>query len=314
MQTNRKLLDVDELPRLFPEGVARAAELVSLGFSGHAIQSRCGPRGPWQRLQPDVVLLSDAPPNRLQRLRAALRVADPEAVVTGREAMWLNGIQLPPMGAVHVVVPSGHRTRSDGSVTIERTLRMPDPLWRKGFPTAPLARATVDACRRTPTAGEIRVLVLEAVHRGGVALAELHEELALGPSRGTTLLRRVLAEIDRGVRSAGARIATELIDRAGLPQPRWTARLSTRHDVHLAIVDAWWDNVAFAWDADIHRPWAPRTGLPALTRAARLTAAGIVAIHTDPIRIRLDTAAVAEELRGAYRLAAARPRPEVVMS
>ncbi|WP_091457200.1 hypothetical protein [Actinokineospora iranica] len=294
--------------------MARASELVSLGLSGRSIRNRCLPRGPWQRLQSDVVLLTDAPPTRAQRLKAALRVTSPEAVVTGREAMWLNGMPVTPLGAIHLVVPDHVRGRADGSVTVERTIRMPDPLYRRGFPTAPLARATVDACRRTPSAGEIRVLVSEAVHRGGVPLSLLHEELARGPSAGTTLLRRVLAEIDRKVRSAGARIAAELVDLAGLPQPTWTARLSTVHDVHLAVVDAWWDNVGLAWDADIHRPWAPRPGLLASTRAARLTAAGIVAVRTEPPRVRDDTAAVVEELRGAYRLASARPRPEVIVS
>jgi hypothetical protein len=156
------------------------------------------------------------------------------------------------------------------------------------------------------------VLVLEAVHRGGVSLDALHDELARAPSRGTTLLRQVLAEIDRGIRLAGSRIARELVTRAGLPQPQWGMRLSTADNVHLAAVDAWWDDVGMAWDADVHRPWAPRTALSVSTRAARLTSHGVVTVHTTPNRTRDDTAAVVEELRGAYRLASARPRPEVV--
>ncbi|PPK69141.1 hypothetical protein V5P93_001516 [Actinokineospora auranticolor] len=262
----------------------------------------------------EVVVLADSGPSRVQRLREAMRLTQGDAVVTGREAMWLNGVPISSFGAIHLVVPARRPSRHDGSVRVETTSRMPDPLWRQGFPTAPLARATVDACRRTPGAGDVRVLAMEAVHRGGVTIAELHEELARGRSRGTTLLRRALAEIDRGVRTVVAGRAAEVVDRAGLPQPTWTARLSTADDAHLAVVDAWWDDVALAWDADIHRPWAPRTGLLALNRAARLTAAGIVAIHTDPARLRGDAHTVVDELKGAYRLATTRPRPEVVMS
>ncbi|MBM7772572.1 hypothetical protein JOD54_002776 [Actinokineospora baliensis] len=263
---------------------------------------------------PEIIQLTESGPGRLSRLRAALRVAHPDAVVTGREALWLNGIAVAPQGTVHLVVPLKRPSRADGSVIVERTPHMPDPLWRRGFPTAAPARAAVDACRRASTVDQVRELVSAAVHRGGVRMGELHAELVHAPSRGTTLLRRTLAEIDRGVRAVSARAAADLVDRAGLPPPRWTARLRTTADVHLAVVDAWWDEVALAWDCDLHQPWAPRAGTPALARAARLTAVGIVPLHTDPLRIRGDQSTVITELRGAYRLATARPRPEVVMA
>ncbi|GAA2995408.1 hypothetical protein [Actinokineospora diospyrosa] len=263
---------------------------------------------------PEIIQLTESGPGRLRRLRAALRVAHPDAVVTGREALWLNGIAVPPVGTVHMVVPLKRPARADGTVTVERTPHMPDPLWRRGFPTAPPARATVDACRRAPTTEQVKQLVGAAIHRGGVPMGELHAELVHAPARGTTLLRRTLAEIDRGVRAVSARAAAELVDRAGLPPPMWTARLRTVTDVHLAVVDAWWDEIALAWDCDLHQPWAPRAGTPALARAARLTAVGIVPLHTDPLRVRADQQTVIDELRGAYRLAAARPRPEVVMA
>ncbi|GAA3051517.1 hypothetical protein [Actinokineospora globicatena] len=262
---------------------------------------------------PEVILLAESGPNRLRRLRAAFRNAHPDAVVTGREALWLNGIPVPQQGAVHLLVPLKRPGRADGSVIVERTAHPPEPLWRRGFPTTPAARAAVDSCRRAATLDQVRELI-DVTRAGGVEVSDLHAELAHVPEQGTTLLRRVLAEIDRDLRWRSAKAAQDLVDRAGLPPPTWTARLSTVGDVHLAVVDAWWDKVAFAWDCDLHRPWAPRTGVPALTRAARLTAAGIVPLHTDPLRVIAEPDTVVEELRGAYRLATTRPRPEVIMS
>ncbi|WP_157440367.1 hypothetical protein [Actinokineospora inagensis] len=264
------------------------------------------------RTNADVIVLADSGPGRLRRLRAALHLAHPDAVVTGREALWLNGVSVPPRGAVHLVVPVERPSRADGSVIVEHSTRMPDPLWRRGIPTAPVARATVDACRRMSVAEEVRALIRTTEDH--VPIGDLHGELARAPARGTMTLRRVLADIDRGLRADSARAAADLIALAGLPPPRWTARLSTVADVHLAVVDAWWDDIGLAWDCDLHQPWNPRPETRALTRAARLTAVGIVPVHTDPARVLLEPRAVAGELRGAYQLATARPRPRVVMS
>ncbi|WP_018683115.1 hypothetical protein [Actinokineospora enzanensis] len=262
----------------------------------------------------DPVPLPDRPAARERRLRAALDLAPTDAVVTGREAMWLNGIPIRPRGAIHLVAPSREPGRADGSVVVERTDRMPDPRWRRGFPTAPLPRATVDACRRGFTIAEVRAVAREAVERGGATIGELHAELVHSPGYGTTLLRRALAEIDRGVRSIAARRVTGVVDLAELPPPNWTARLSTPDDVHLAIVDAWWDDVGLAWDADLHRAWTPDSLPRAFARVTRLRAAGIVAVRTDAERMRVDPAGVARELRAAYGEAAGRPKPEVIMS
>ncbi|CRK55571.1 hypothetical protein [Alloactinosynnema sp. L-07] len=314
METNQAVLDLESLPSVFPHGVARAAQLNALGLTRGDIRELCGENGPWQQLQPDVALLSDSPPTRAQRLQAALHLAGANGVVTGREAMWLHDLSTPSQGAIHLLVSSHGPRRSDGSVRIEPTIRPPNPLWRNGFPVAPLARATVDACRATASHTEVRVLVLDAIHVGAVPVESLRHELDRGRKQGTTLLRQVLADVDRGFRLAGGHIARELVARAGLPPPEWGIRLSTPDKVHLGIVDAWWDDVGMAWDFDAHRPWAARTAQSVSDRADRMTAHGVVAVHTTAQRAQKDAAAVVEDLRNAYRSASARPRPEVVAS
>jgi hypothetical protein len=48
-----------------------------------------------------------------------------------------------------------------------------------------------------------------------------------------------------------------------------------------------------------------------LRRAARLTANGVLVVHTPPSQLRDEPSVVATLLRSAYDQAAARPRPEV---
>ncbi|MFC5287554.1 hypothetical protein ACFPM7_10870 [Actinokineospora guangxiensis] len=309
--TNHALLDLDRLPRLFPHGVARTAELSALGITDEHIHRCCGPDGPWRRLPDGVVLLSQAAPARTQRLQAAVGVAAPGAVVTGREAMWLHGVPLPSRGAIHLLVDGRSAERNDGSVVIERVRRLPQAQWRRGFPVVPLAKATVDACLRTPSFGEMRVLVLEAVQRCGLTVDSLSREVSGDKRKGIGALRAVLAERNASAKALRARRAKQVVALAGLPEPRWNARLATRADVHLGLVDAWWPEVGLAWDAEIHDAWDPRTAAAAAARQARFLGAGVIPVHTDPARLAEHTEAVAAELRAVYDFAARTPQPEV---
>ncbi len=309
--TNQALLDLDRLPRLFPHGVARTAELSALGITDEHIHRCCGPDGPWRRLPDGVVLLSHTAPARTQRLQAALGVAAPGAVVTGREAMWLHGVPLPPRGAIHLLVDGRSAERNDGSVVVERVRRLPGAEWRSGFPVVPLAKATVDACLRTSSYGEVRVLVLEAVHRCGLPVDALSRELAKERRKGNGALRAVLAEQNAAAKAARARRAKEVVALAGLPEPRWNTRLATRADVHLGLVDAWWPEVGLAWDAEIHDAWEPRTAPATAARQSRFLGAGVIPLHTDPTRLDEHAETVAAELRAVYDFAARTPQPDV---
>ncbi|OLR95416.1 hypothetical protein BJP25_06615 [Actinokineospora bangkokensis] len=228
-------------------------------------------------------------------------------MVTGREALWLHGVDLAPQGAIHLLVPPSGRGRTDGSVSVERTDRLPDALWCNGFPTAPVPRAVVDACRRTLVEREVREVVSSA------PVQEVRAELAFVGGRGTSVLRRVLSEVDRGVRSLSERVVTGVVEDAGLPPPRWSVRLSTVADVHLGVVDAWWDEVGLAWDVDLRQPWSPRGEAAMAARGARLRAVGVVPVCTSAQRLAGDRAGVVAELREGYRVAASLPRPEVVV-
>ncbi|MGW5052333.1 hypothetical protein [Actinokineospora sp. NPDC004072] len=311
MTTNQALVDLDRLPHVFPRGVARAAELAALGFSDAEIERCCGPSGPWQQLDDGVVLLHHSKPAREHRLQAALGVAAPGAVITGREAMWLHGLPVFPLGAIHLLVTGRAAERNDGSVVVERVSRLPEVQLRHQFPVTPLVRATVDACLRMRSIGEIKLLLAEAIQRGGLSLGDFYRELQRERRSGVAVVRAVLADMRRQEHSLHERLARQVVQLAGLPAPTWRTQLSTGDKVHLGTVDAWWPEVGLAWDADVYRPGSPVDDDGAATRLSRFLAAGVIAAHTVPARLRERTEAVAAELRALYQLASTTPAPNV---
>src|SRR6266540_6052772 len=102
------------------DGVIRTADLLRTGLSSYAIAARCRPSGPWQRVLPGVVLMSSAAPTRSQRLHAAVAYAGDGAVLSGADALRLQGIIVPCPPEVLVLVPAGRRLASRSYLTVER--------------------------------------------------------------------------------------------------------------------------------------------------------------------------------------------------
>ena len=314
MTGNRTLVDIEALTGLFPHRIARASELIALGLSSRTIYARCGPGGAWQRIAPGIVLLSNAPPTRSQLIASALRHAGSGAIVTGWDALSRHGMNTPAgLREVHVLVPHSRQVRSVEHVLIERTVKMPSPLLCKGFPIAPLPRAAMDAARRLQSTDAARALIGQVVQRGRVSPVQLRLELETGSSRGTALPRRVLGEVSDGIRSVAEAWARKLVLRSGLPLPQWNCPVRTPDGELLGIIDAWWDDVGLAWEIDSYQfHLSPASYAETLRRGSRLTAAGIIVVHTLPGRLRDEPAVVLDELRRAHQHAAVRPRPPVV--
>ncbi|MGH3620874.1 MAG: hypothetical protein ACRDQ5_03670 [Sciscionella sp.] len=309
----RSLVDLESLGALFTNRVAKAAELIHIGLSSNTVYARCRPGGPWQRLLPGILLLTNAPPTRRQLVSAALTYAGDGAVLTGHDAIQLLGLRsADPSGPVHILIPDSRQVRSDVAVRIERTKRMPKPLQRKGFFVAPCARAVLDTARRLTSLDEARALISEAVQRGMTTPEQLHDELRNGSNRGSALPRKVLVEISDGVRSAAEAWARRLVAKSGLPQPRWNVPVRAGDGTLLGIVDAWWDSVGMAWEIDSYQfHSAPEAYAETVRRGSALTAAGLVVVHTLPARIRKEPRAVVNELRDTYAQALTRRRPPV---
>lgn len=299
----------------FPTGVATARQLMALGVPQRTVYHRCLDGGPWRRLLPGVVLLSNGSPTIDQLLHAALLLGGPGAVITGLHACRKQGLRRGPVGRagptdVAILVPAGRQVRSVGFVHVERTNRMPDPVLRDGMPLAPVVRACLDAARRTATAGEITELLSDAVQRGLCTVAALAVELREGSRRGTAMPTRVLADLAAGVRSAAERDARRLWQRHGLPEAQWNVPVHGPDGALIGIADCWVDDLAVVWEIESSQ-WhmSPEDHDRTVERAARFVAAGAVYIATKPKRVSTAGAEVAETLRRTCAGAATRPRP-----
>ncbi len=294
--------------------VIRAARLVESGVPESTVYARCRPGGPWQLLLPGTVLLSSGTPTSDQLVAAALLYAGDGALVTGLVAARRHGVRRGPApgGTVHVLVHHDHQPASRGHVVVERTRRMPLPVHRRGVPLAPVARAVVDAARRLGDPREVVELLADAVQRGLCTVVDLCTEVEAAQRQGTAVPRALLRDVSAGARSAAESDARRLWRSTGLPEPWWNAPVHLLDGTPLGIADAWWDDVALAWEINSFT-WhlSPEHYAREQAKSARFTAAGVPVLPTIPTRLRDERGTVIDELRSAYGEAARRPRPGV---
>jgi hypothetical protein len=307
-------LDLAMLTTRMPEGVARSTELRVAGVSSSTIEARCRPGGPWQRLLPGVLLLSNGVPTRKQLLLAALVYAGPGAVITGVDALRAAGLrQFAPPEHVHLLLPAERRVTTHGFVQVERTTRVPEPTsGGLRLPFAPIRRAVLDLARRERDAAKLRQLLIEPVRRGLCTVSELRAELDAGSQRGSAAPRAVLRAIPGGVRSLAEGWARRVVRRCPIPEPKWNMPVRGVTGVLLGVVDAWWEEVALAWEVGARSFSVAADGLTAQpARHTALAAKGVVVVRTPPQRLHDDPEGVCRELVYAYRRAARRTRPPV---
>jgi hypothetical protein len=294
--------------------VIRARELVAHGVPESTVYRRCRDGGPWKLLAPGIVLMATGHATPGQLVTAALLHGGPDAMITGLHACRRHGVRRgpPPPSTLHLLVPHGRQVRNTDLMHMERTTRLPVPLLRGGVPLAPPARAVIDAVRLIRSQREVTELVSDAVQRRLCTVAQLSAELNDGGRRGSSTPRRVLQDVSAGVRSAAEADAKKLWRRSGLPEPWWNAPVRDAAGRLLGIADAWWDEVALVWEINSYE-WhlAPEDYAREQEKLARFTALGVGVLPTLPKRLRTHGDEVLDELRGAYKAAAIRPRPEV---
>jgi hypothetical protein len=299
-------------------GVVTRAQALESGMTRRVVDYRIRRGGPWQPLIPGVYLTRAGRPADEQRDMAALLYAGPSGVLTGAAALRRHGLSAyRPNGdardrrsQVDVLVPVANRRSDAGFVRLHRTARLPEGFCVAGearFAFPP--RAVADAVRPMTDMNSVRAVVAEAVQRGRCSIAHLAAEVDAGPTCGSGLLRRALAEVADGVRSVAEADLRDLIRWAHLPTPLYNPRLLVDGEF-LAMPDCWWPESGVAGEAD-SRAWhfSPRDWERTMARHDRMSAHGIIVLHFPPRRIRYERKQVADIIRRA--LAAGRQLPQI---
>jgi hypothetical protein len=294
--------------------MVRVSTLVELGMSRATVHHRCRKDGPWQRVLPGVVALHRGPLRRVDMLHAALVYAGEGAMITGLDACRLHGLRnVPESTTVHVLVPDDRQYSSTAWVKIERTTRLPTATQAGGVRAAPLIRAVLDAARFRRTEREVLAMLTETVQRRRCSTEELRRELDAGSKFGSALPRRILREMVSGVQSVAEAQAKLLLRGLGLPAPLWNRQVVDSSGKRLGRPDAWFDDVALAWEIDsVEYHTSPDDYAATMAKHSRMAAAGVIVVHTLPSWLRTRPDEVRAELRKAYEQAKRRPRPPLL--
>jgi hypothetical protein len=300
------------------DGVVSRAQALESGVSRHALGHRLRSGGPWRVLLPGVYLMHSGSPSAAQREIAAMLYAGPHAVITAVAALRFYDFREIPRQAggdtVDVLLPDRVRRVSTGWVLVHRSTCMPHWIWGlHGRRYVLPARAVTDTARTLTDLGQVRALVGHAVQNRHCAVDQLAAELRLGGRPNGALLRRVIAEVTAGVRSAPEAELRDLIIKAGLPVPLFNPRLYLPNGTFLACPDAWWPEAGVAIEID-SRQWhfGPDEWERTMSRHGDLGQYGIVTLHVTPHQLRTDPGTIMRKAANAYRSGAARSRLNIL--
>jgi hypothetical protein len=266
------------------ERVVTHEMLKSIGMAPSTITARLVTRGPWQRLLPGVVLAHRGMPTHRERQLGALAFAGSDAVISGSTALIAHRVKAAPAArSVFILVPVARQRRSYDRIQVERTRRLPTPVFIKGLPYAPVPRAVVDACRQLEAQDQVRELVAEVIQRRLCSLEELSAEIRAAARQRTGVARHVLREMSAGVRSVAEARARDCLQRHGIPQPLWNVDLTTEDGEFIARPDGYWEDVAAALEID-SMAWhlRPSAYLNTQRRQRDLTRRGILVLPVAP--------------------------------
>lgn len=307
--------DVHELGQRQHWVVSRAQALEA-GLSRHAIAHRLSSGGPWRTLLPGVYLMQPGDASPSQREIAAMLYCGPQAVITGVAALRFYEFRQLPRQArdvVDVLIPDRLSHTSCSWLQVHRTTRMPRWVWGShGRRYALPDRAVADTARMLTELREVRALVAHAVQDRHCAIEQLASELRLGGRANGALLRRVIAEVTAGVRSAPEAELRDLIIKARLPMPLFNPRLYLPNGTFLACPDAWWPEAGVAIEID-SRQWhiAPENWEHTMDRHADLGQYGIVTLHVTPHQLRTHPEVIMGKAANAYKTGTARPHLDI---
>lgn len=245
----------DPLPRVLTASVAR-----QLGVSRAAVRHGITRHG-WRQLARGVVLTEPAAATRTDWALAGLAIAGPGGALSGWDALRLVGRGIAPRQPatddVLVLIRGGGLNRRIGQARIRPTGR-PFSTWCTSAedPALPLidvvavARAVADTALTERWLNPVRAMVAAAVQHDLCTVDDLIAELAAAPRNGSGLLRRALAEIADGARSAAEAQALQYLRRADVPPFELNAPITDLTGRVIAYADVLWPQLRAVLEID----------------------------------------------------------------
>jgi hypothetical protein len=281
----------------------RRDQLLAHGVSPAAVKWMVR-TGRWQRILTGIYATFTGALGADHRLVAAALHGGPDSQITGAAALrWHKFRYVPQSEFVHVLVPHTVRRNSSGFVVVNRTTRL-DGLskLRPAFQICSVARAVADAARASTDLGDVRACVAESVQRRLTTVRDLFVELDDGPLRDSGLLRRALADIAAGARSAPEADLRDVLSTSKiLPTVLWNPRLTTAEGVRLPTPDGWIAEVGIALEVDSREyHLTPEGWQRTIRRHNLLSQHGALVLHFTPAQVRNERAAVLEAVERAY--------------
>lgn len=237
------------------DGIVTGDAVDAAGVPQHAVET-LRRRGLLVHLGDRVDRLRDYPLTWRSRLRAALALAGPDAVVGRRSAARLHGCYRYRDGdCIEVVVPrGGHHRLAEGRLVESRSLLAEHCAVVDGFPVTTLARTFFDLCG-DPEGGlsvahpahkrQMRRVYNDALGRRGLTFTQQVAVLLVMAKRGragTRLVREILLEFGpkyTPTMSDAESLFAELVAAYGLPDPERQVAISDEYGF-IGTVDFLW--------------------------------------------------------------------------
>ena len=238
----------------------------------------------WRRLCHDVYVHAGVPVTHPLRTRAACLLL-PEAVVTGRSAAVLWGVELAgPEDDVEVTLPPGAHPRRIPGLRVRRAVIPAEQRWRRGGVPVTTPVATALRLAGSLPGDEAVIAVDRMVDSGIVDLEPVRALAAAQRGPGSARMRAVCALADGLAQSPQETRLRLLIHRSGLPAPVAQFQVTDGRGRRIARVDFAWPESKIAveydglWHADERQFAKDRRRLNSL-REAGWTVVFVTAAH-----------------------------------
>lgn len=290
------------------DGVVTRRQALDAGLSSRQVEWLVREGGSWQIIIRGVYATFTGPLTARHRQRAAVLHGGPEAQLTALMACVLLQLRYVPstVERPHILVPHTVQPASSDAVKVQRTLYLPRPWWVDGLPVSPIDRAVVEGARQLTRLRDVRALMCEAVQRGRTTVERLHDRLREGPSRGSALPRRTLADLRAGCRSAPeCELRDLLLTSTVICDVEFNAKVEVDGLV-VGVPDALVRRLRLAFEVDSEEHHAigedqERT----MRRRVGFAARQWMVVSFSPRRIRAEPAAVLRDAESVYLARAA---------